>query len=170
MPDRNPNLRIGNATEADIPTIIEIAYATWPVAYGEILSAEQLDYMLRLFYSASSLQKNMLDGQRFLLVQANNTVVGFSAYEATPATRTTHINKIYVLPQFHGCGAGKKLMQEMEQQAISEGSHYITLNVNRSNPAQRFYNRLGFQIAKEVDIELEHGYLMEDYLMQKELR
>jgi hypothetical protein len=47
-----------------------------------------------------------------------------------------------------------------------ESSKTLSLNVNRFNKAV-FYEKLGF-VGKE-DIELDHGYLMEDYKLEKKL-
>jgi len=45
----------------------------------------------------------------------------------------------------------------------------LTLNVNRYNSAKKFYKKNGFTVVKSEDIELEHGYLMEDYVLVKSL-
>ncbi|TAF61429.1 MAG: GNAT family N-acetyltransferase, partial [Flavobacterium sp.] len=50
-----------------------------------------------------------------------------------------------------------------------QGSLILCLNVNRFNKAIAFYERMGFSIISEVNIELEYGYLMEDYVMEKKL-
>jgi diamine N-acetyltransferase len=49
----------------DIPVIQAIAYQTWPVAYGTILSREQLDYMLEKMYSEKALRKQIDNGHQF---------------------------------------------------------------------------------------------------------
>jgi predicted N-acetyltransferase YhbS len=43
------------------------------------------------------------------------------------------------------------------------------LNVNRFNSAYNFYEKLGFKNVGEEDIELDFGYLMEDYKLEKKL-
>jgi ribosomal protein S18 acetylase RimI-like enzyme len=41
--------------------------------------------------------------------------------------------------------------------------------VNRFNKAVSFYQKMGFEIVGEEDVELDHGYLMEDYKMEFKL-
>ena len=65
----NSNLQIVEASKEDISSIQHIAYETWPITYGSIQSKEQLDYMLELIYSASSLKKQMNNGSKFLLIK-----------------------------------------------------------------------------------------------------
>ena len=38
-------------TKNQLPIVRDLAYALWPSTYGEILSNEQLNYMLDNFYS-----------------------------------------------------------------------------------------------------------------------
>ena len=159
------------ATPSDFHTIKELAYAIWPDTYGAILSREQLEYMLGAFYSEEALLENYLEkGHRFLLVKEDETVLGFASYEHLyKETNTTRIHKIYLLPETQGRGLGKLLIQEIEKIAVENHADKLSLNVNRFNNAQHFYTKIGFEIVDEEDIELEYGYLMEDYVMEKQL-
>ncbi|MGM8363482.1 GNAT family N-acetyltransferase [Flavobacterium sp. ARAG 55.4] len=161
---------IVKATLADLKTITEIAYKTWPLTYGEILSKEQLDYMLQAFYSDEALRKNIANGHEFILAKENEMCLGFASfehhYEDGDATK---IHKIYMLPESQGKGIGKLLINAIADFAEENQSHTLLLNVNRFNKALTFYQRMGFEIMQEIDIELEHGYLMEDYIMEKRL-
>lgn len=163
-------MHIEEALENEFNIIQFIAGKTWPVTYGNILSQAQLDYMLKLFYSNESLTSNIEDGHKFLLVWDNNQPLGFAGiqhfYNNHPVTK---IHKIYVLPESQGTGAGTLLMNHIIQEATAAGANHISLNVNRFNPAISFYKRFGFKVIKEEDINLEHGYLMEDYVMEKTL-
>ena len=53
-------------TEA-ISVIQNLSNITWPVAYGDINSPQQLDYMMELIYSKSSLQKQIQKGDQFII-------------------------------------------------------------------------------------------------------
>lgn len=163
-------IHIFKATVADFKTINEIAHKIWPLTYGEILSQEQLTYMLNAFYSDAALQENIANGHEFLLAKEADTVLGFASFEHQyENTASTKIHKIYILPETQGKGIGKSLIDAIAQLAKENNSISLLLNVNRFNKALTFYQKLGFQIIEEVDIELEFGYLMEDYVMEKEI-
>ena len=51
--------------------------------------------------------------------------------------------------------------------ALENNSASVILNVNRFNKALSFYERMGFKVIDEVNIEIGNGYLMEDYVMEK---
>lgn len=164
-------IQIREAVPADYQTICDIAYETWPGTYGPILSKNQLEYMLAAFYSVESIAKNVdVGNQHFLLASENGKVLAFIAYEhfykQKPITR---IHKIYLLPESQGKGIGKLLIDWVADLALEVHSEKLSLNVNRYNKALHFYQKLGFEIVGEEDIVLEHGYLMEDFMMEKKL-
>jgi ribosomal protein S18 acetylase RimI-like enzyme len=68
-----------------------------------------------------------------------------------------------------GQGLGKLLLNEVIRLARESDQRRLILNVNRGNRAKTFYYDLGFQVLEEVDISLEHGYFMNDYVLEKEI-
>lgn len=163
-------IRIVKATTADLKTITEIAHKTWPFTYGEILSEAQLSYMLEAFYSVESLQKNIADGHEFILAKEEEKALGFASFEHHYQNKnSTKIHKIYMLPESQGKGIGKLLIDAIEKLAVENKSESLLLNVNRFNKALGFYEKMGFTITEEIDIEIGSGFLMEDYVMEKNL-
>jgi len=164
-------ISISEAKPADFPVIREIAHKTWPVAYGAIISKAQLDYMLKEFYSDATLNYNFTHkNHRFLLVTENSICLGFASYEHHYLGEyKTRLHKIYMLPESQGKGAGKLLIAAVEKLALENMDNIISLNVNRFNTAYNFYEKLGFEKVGEEDIELDFGYLMEDYNFEKRL-
>lgn len=160
---------ISEAAINDIKRIQEIVNITWPITYGDILSKEQLDYMLNLFYSDEALteQYNKKE-QLFYLISDDDTNLGFIGIEHNYKDNTrTKIHKIYLMPETQGKGIGKKVIEEIEKLAFQNNSKALLLNVNRFNSALGFYKKVGFEIIDEVNIEIGNGYLMEDYVMEK---
>lgn len=162
-------ITISEAAISDIKQIQNIVHITWPITYGEILSKEQLDYMLDLFYSdeALKLQYNKKE-QLFYMIYESETNLGFIGIEHNYNGKTvTKIHKIYLLPETQGKGIGKKVIDEIAELALENNSTALVLNVNRFNSALGFYKKIGFEVVDEVNIEIGHGYLMEDYVMEK---
>jgi ribosomal protein S18 acetylase RimI-like enzyme len=162
-------ITITEAKLNDIKLIQEIAHATWPITYGEILSKEQLEYMLNLIYSDEALtnQYNKKE-QLFYLISENEINLGFIGIEHKyKGEAITKIHKIYLMPETQGKGIGKKVIDEIQKLAIDNNSEALLLNVNRFNSALGFYKKIGFEVAEEVNIEIGNGYLMEDYVMEK---
>ncbi|MFZ1686973.1 MAG: GNAT family N-acetyltransferase [Flavobacteriales bacterium] len=163
-------MTIREAVLADIPTIRSIAHATWPVVYKEIISPEQITYMLELMYSTAVLNEQFGKGHRFLLAIENATALGFAGYEVRYAgTINTRLHKLYALPGAQGQGVGSALLSSVEAAALAGGDRAIELNVNRFNRSQDFYLRKGFRILRDEVLDIGQGYVMDDHVMVKEL-
>ncbi|MCH5719122.1 GNAT family N-acetyltransferase [Niabella hibiscisoli] len=137
--------------------------------YSTILSQEQLNYMLDLFYSDASLQKDLnKPGYSFFILDCDQQDTGFAGLEIRN-DETAHLHKIYLSPNHQGKGLGKKLIHFIIDFAKNAGAASLTLNVNRYNKAIQFYEAVGFEIVNEVDVEIGNGYFMNDYVMKRKL-
>lgn len=156
---------------SNLLSIIEqLARKIWPVAYADILSQEQLEYMLTMFYSEEALISQLEKGHVFYLVQNDlGDYLGFVSYEINCEPNKTKIHKIYVLPQTQGKGVGKLLFEKVKELALLADQKAIYLNVNKYNTAKDFYTKLGFKIVKDEVIDIGRGYVMDDYVMEVEL-
>lgn len=150
-----------------IPAIRDITYRVWPLAYKDILSAEQLTYMLKLFYSPKALQRQIEElHHTFILAEENETPLGFASYGPHREERNIyHLHKLYVLPENQGKQIGKLILDHILDKIRAAGCTQLQLNVNRYNKALHFYKKLGFQILKEEDNDIGEGYFMNDYVM-----
>ena len=161
-------LVIRPALFSDIPFIQNIAYNTWPSAYGAILTQQQIDYMLNWFYSEKELEEQMKNQHLFFIALQNFIPVGFAAFSAISAS-ISKLHKLYVIPSEQKTGAGKALLHTVEQVAQSKGATRLQLNVNRHNVAKSFYEKNRFSIVEEVNIDIGQGFFMNDYVMEKDL-
>lgn len=159
-------LEIVSTTVKDIPSIQKLSNIIWPVTFAEILSQEQIEYMMNMMYSTESLTKQMEEEQHnYVLIKEDNEYLGYLSYQLHIKSNYTKIHKIYVLPNLQGKGVGKALIDFAVKEARKYGDQFLTLNVNRYNKALGFYEHLGFSISKVENIEIGKGFLMEDYVM-----
>lgn len=159
------------ATLDDIPAIQQIAYNTWPSTYGDIISEEQIRYMLDLMYSTESLVQQMSKGHQFFLSESEkngNAIMGFASV-SNEGDGIFKLNKLYVLPTAHKTGTGKALLNTVKAFAIQNGGKELILQVNKQNPAIAFYKSQGLSIKSENIFELDHGFVMDDYEMSLQL-
>ncbi len=159
---------IKSAEYKDLQIVHDLAHKIWPSAYGEILSSNQLNYMLSEFYSLSSLQNQVADLQHnFLIVFDEEIPIGFASFSPKEKDSNTYrLHRIYILPHQQGTGTGKLLLNHIINLIKKSGSSILELNVNRYNKARIFYEKLGFKIISEEDIDIGNGYFMNDYIMQ----
>jgi len=161
-------MTIRKASVDDIPLIRDLTFKVWPQTYSTILSKEQIDYMLNMMYSETSLKQQMEKAHEFILVYYDNEPVGFASFSLI-APQVYKLHKIYVLPSQQGKGTGKYMIGELIKTMKTNGGTALQLNVNRNNKAKTFYEKIGFAIIKEEDIDIGNGYLMNDYIMERKL-
>ena len=150
-----------------LPIVIDLTKKIWPVAYGEILSKAQSDYMIDKFYNETALRELMQKGHVFYLAQdENEKFVGFVSYEINSEPNKTKIHKIYVLPETLWTCLGIEFFELVKEKAIENQQNAIFLNVNKFNNAIHFYIKLGFTKVKDEVIDIGNGYVMDDYVME----
>ena len=161
-------VNIIKADENKVHEIRDIAYKTWPISYLDIISDEQINFMLDKMYDINTLieQINKHHHQFYILYQSD-LPIGFVGFEFNyDKNGTTKIHKLYVLPETKGLGYGKMLMDFTVNKVKEQHLHIIVLNVNKKNPALQFYLKYGFKITEEVVLDIGNNFVMDDYLMQ----
>lgn len=145
----------------------DLAFKIWPNAYGQILSSEQIEFMLNKFYSIDALVQQLQKGQCFFVVKDKSEAIGFLAFEINcNESNQLKIHKIYVLDAYQGKGVGKQLIEFAIQSAKNNQQEGVFLNVNKYNKAQFFYQKLGFSICKDEVIAIGNNFVMDDYVME----
>lgn len=159
------------ADKADISTIQEIAEKTWPISYEGIISPDQIRYMLDMMYNEVKIESSIADpNQDFWLAEENGTVLGFCGIEhGFPQAGITRIHKLYILPDTQGSGLGKILLNQVEKEAKKNGNNQLHLNVNKLNKAVGFYQKQGFAVDYEEVLDIGNGFVMDDFVMVKNL-
>jgi ribosomal protein S18 acetylase RimI-like enzyme len=160
-------IEVFEANDTHIQIICQIAEKTWAATYKTILSANQMRYMLETLYAPPELNRLMNNGsQIFLILKDNHGYQGFASFgkrDNDPSIYKLH--KLYVLPENHGKGYGRMLIEDVKKRVAGEGITTLDLNVNRYNPAKSFYEKLGFKIIREEDVPIGQ-YWMNDYVMR----
>lgn len=163
-------LKKGSVNE--IEDILAISKATWEPTYREILSKAQLDYMYDEIYTPASLEKQMCElGHVFLVLYNADAPAAYASYgQKTPGENDCYkLHKLYVHPDFQGQNLGRALVTAVEKEVKGLGANVLELNVNRYNPAIRFYERCGYKQAREEDVAIGE-FWMNDFVMRKQLR
>lgn len=162
-------MKLIKATEKDIPTIQDLAKRSWENAYAEILSKEQMKYMLNTMYSETEISDHLKNpNYHYFLVfdEVLNSFDGFLGYENHYENHTTKLHRIYLVPESKGKGLGKKTLEFLNEKVKESGDTRIILNVNKYNSAKNFYESQGYQIYDEDVFDIGNGFVMDDYLME----
>jgi len=172
MSGTRPNrTEIVRATEADLPDISELAGVIWRACYPGIISNAQIDYMLTRMYSLDVLRDEIRSqGIHYNCLLMDGKLVGFASYGPTSEPGVMKLHKLYLLPEMHGCGLGSRLLQHVEREVRAGKGRRLILSVNKRNArAIATYQRNSFAIADSVVTDIGHRFVMDDYIMAKDL-
>lgn len=163
-------LQIKKATTREISDILSIAKATWEPTYREIFSKAQIDYMYDEIYTPASLEKQMQDeGHVFLVLYVSDIAVGYASYSSQDKNEGVYkVHKLHIHPDFQGQKYGRTLVVSVEKEVKDLGAKVLEMNVNRYNPAMRFYERCGYQQSRNGKIPMG-DFWMNDFVMYKDL-
>lgn len=157
------------AKEKDIPLIQNLARRSWEAAYAAILSPEQIEYMLKTLYSQNEITIHLQnpDYHYYLIFdETNNSFEGFIGYEHGFEEYTTKLHRIYLVPESKGKGIGTAAIDFLKEKTSSGNDRRIILNVNKNNPAKKFYESQEFSVFNEVVVDIGNGFVMDDYEME----
>jgi ribosomal protein S18 acetylase RimI-like enzyme len=164
-------ITIQPATPEDIPTLRALARRIWDKYYPGIISREQIDYMLARMYAAKTLRREMAEGVAWDLVIRQTEPVGFISHSFDAASRRVKLSKLYLLPEWHGHGFGRQMLQHVQARSAELGALEIWLQVNKQNTrAIRAYERAGFSVRETVVTDIGGGFVMDDFIMALRLR
>ena len=161
-------LTIRFTTTSDVQLIHELALKVWPQTYVDIISKEQIDFMMEMMYSKSSLQQQMENGCHFLIIYDNDDLAGFASFQEI-ASSVYKLHKIYLLLSHQRIGTGRFFINFIIGLLKKRGAAALQLQVNRKNKAKSFYEKLGFTIIQEADFDIGNGFFMNDYVMERKL-
>jgi GNAT superfamily N-acetyltransferase len=161
---------IAPAGAPDIGVVQALADHVWRSHYPGIISTEQIDYMLERGYAREALLRyvDAVDAG-LAIARVGEEPVGFVAWQQSPPD-AMKLEKLYVAPAHHGHGVGRALIEHVAAAARRAGCRELTLNVNRHNVASiRAYEHCGFAIRERGDFPIGNGFVMEDYIMARNL-
>lgn len=162
--------QIRTATIADIPLIQQLTDEIWRPTYKDLMTPEQLEYMIAMMYSTATLTSQMTEKQhQFLLLYDNQRPIGFASYSTTDEAGIYKLQKIYLHGDYQGKGVGRLLLEGVVERVKAANATTLELDVKRDNKARFFYEKQGFTILKEQDTDIGNGYWMRDYVMRKPL-
>ena len=156
---------------SNLTAISALAREIWWLHYPEILSRAQIAYMLDRMYSLDQLRQDVeKDGVKYFAAWLGERMAGFAAVGPTDITSEFKLHKLYVHPQFQGNGLGKGLLEAAMKCAQHHRATSLILSVNKRNHrALGAYRAWGFQTRDEVCVDIGGGFVMDDYILYRNL-
>ena len=152
----------------DLRQVEELAELIWKEHYTPIIGREQVDYMLENFQSVADMEQQLKEGMEYFLLESHGEPVGYLAFKQQG--EELFLRKIYLLFSHRGKGLGRAGMGFVESSARDRGLGFVTLTVNKNNSGSiRAYESLGFVNEGPLETDIGGGFIMDDFLMRKNI-
>jgi len=160
---------IRRATPLEIEALASLAARIWRECYRDIISNAQIDYMLDRRFRQEALLRALTDEQNpHWLLYLDEALVGYGSQSLASNAGRLKIEQVYLDSRSRGAGLGRELLEHMAATARRAKGTAIFLTVNKNNRnAIRFYERQGFAISGSCMTDIGHGFVMDDYVMER---
>jgi GNAT superfamily N-acetyltransferase len=175
-------VRVVTTGSVDAEELAALAARTFPLACPPATAPENIASFIDTNLSAERFAEYLADPQHAILTaQQDGRIIGYAmlirgvaedpdvrrAVEIRPAAE---LSKMYVLPDYHGAGVSKALMERTLAAGADWGVRCVWLGVNQGNQrAQRFYAKSGFKINGTRTFQVG-ARREDDYVMVREVR
>ncbi len=166
----DPTIRIEALTDADVEAMAALAREIWYAHYPAIIGTAQIEYMLAQRYGPATVRAELARaGTWWDKLTIGPDMAGFASYFlAAPAGMK--LDKLYVHPRHQRRGYGGRMIARASEAARRQGCGRLTLAVNKNNAsAIAAYLKHGFRVAGTVTQDIGGGFVMDDFLMEKDL-
>lgn len=169
------DIRIRPVAAEEVGAIADLAKLIWNDAYKNIISAQQITYMIEDRYSAERMRAELVSGEVWWDVACCNRNdeelrLGFASTQFTDEPGTLKLDKLYIHPEYQRIGVGRMLIEHVSQRARDLSCNRVILSVNKHNArAIEAYKSCGFTLSASVFNDIGHGFVMDDYIFERNL-
>ncbi len=154
-------------TAGDAATLRTLATVIWRECYAEMISAEQMAFMIGQMYSTETVRREISEGVLWKIGRLDGENAGYLSV-TFGADGVAKLNKLYLLPALQGKRLGQQMLAHVFALAAGRGAREVRLQVNKGNVrAQRAYERFGFVRIGEAVFDIGGGFVMNDYLFAR---
>lgn len=160
-------IELKNVTTKQIPELACLANEIWHECFTDILSSNQIDYMVEKFQSERAFIEYFKDeNYAYYFILYFNSVVGYMGIKRED--NKLFLSKLYVKSEYRRKGIAGKCIDLMVERCKIENLTEIYLTVNKHNErAISAYLKNGFIVECEQVADIGCGYVMDDYVMKK---
>ena len=156
-------------SEADVRRLAKVARKVWREANVAFCTPEQVEYMIEKYQSFEAISGQLMQGYRYFLMEEDSQTLGY--FGVQPQGVRLFLSKFYILKENRGRGLFSLGLERMCEICHEENLESIYLTVNRNNTrAYEVYLHKGFKVIAEECTDIGSGFVMDDYIMEYEVK
>lgn len=163
-------LRIITVTNMELVySLSAMAEEIWHEHFDPIIGKAQVDYMLEKFLSPDALVEQINSGYEYFLISYDYTFAGFAGIHEKDGS--LFLSKLYIHKDFRGKKIASYMFQKFVEICKLRELNKIWLTCNRHNTnTLAVYDHLGFKKVREEVADIGNGFVMDDYIMEYEVK
>lgn len=153
----------------EISVLAGIAAEIWNEYFITIISREQIDYMVDKFQSDKAITDQIANqGYEYFMIHAGGENVGYLGIK--PGEGKLLLSKFYMRKEYRGKGYASRAMAFLVQLCKDRTLSPIWLTVNKYNADTiAVYEKKGFRTVRSEVADIGNGFVMDDFIMEKEI-
>ncbi|MDE5558616.1 MAG: GNAT family N-acetyltransferase [Ruminococcus sp.] len=157
-------------TLIELHKIAVLAEEIWHECFTDIISEEQIDYMVENFQSFKAMKNQVINqGYYYLAVRNDDELCGYIGVKPENDDRF-FLSKLYLCKDMRGKGIATEMLRRVFGEARNIGKKSVYLTVNKHNThAIEVYKKTGFSVIESVITDIGGGFVMDDYVMEYKL-
>ena len=161
-PHAEPRFSLKKLNPDDLALLQCVGRATYEPYYLHIWHPSGMDWYMERCFGVAALRHDFADPNivYYLATDSTAQIVGFLKFvlqKPLPSgsiADALYLEKIYLMPDWFGKGAGQQLIEWAVEQATAMGREAVWLQVMKTGP-YRAYERAGFHIVDETRFEFD---------------
>ena len=156
-------------SEGAVTELARLASEIWHEYFVTILSDDQIDYMVDKFQSYSALTDQIRhQGYEYYFMTVENRYIGYLGIKQEDGK--LFLSKFYIQKEHRGKGYASQAMEHLVAVCQNRGLRAIWLTVNRYNASTiAVYEKKGFKTIRTQVADIGGGFVMDDYVMEKQI-
>ncbi|MCC8192991.1 MAG: GNAT family N-acetyltransferase [Ruminococcus sp.] len=153
-------------TDDEIKDLVKMADDVWHEAFAQMITTEQIDYMLEKFLSVDAIKASFETGYEYYFLCDGDVTVGFVAI-CPKSDNTLFLSKLYILSEYRGKGYLGSTFDFLKKYVTNKELSSIWLTVNKHNGrAIAAYKKTGMDIIRSEVTDIGSGFVMDDYVFE----
>ncbi len=152
--------------QEEISQLAELASEIWHEYWTQILTPEQIDYMVENFQSEKAIRNQYKnENYTYYFIQEDEKNIGYFGF--SDKKDYLFLSKLYISKDYRHKEIGGKAFEKIKQIACEKGYTSIQLTVNKYNKNTiAAYDKWGFKTIDSVVTDIGQGFVMDDYIME----
>jgi|GEM_PF-7806 len=150
-----------------LSALVRLADRIWREHYSPLIGRAQVDYMLDKFQSEAAVSEQLSEGYIYEMLTLSGAPCGYLAVKSEE--KRLFLSKLYIEKSCRGRGFSHTMFSRIEELAAGLSAIYLTVNKGNDGSIAA-YKKLGFEIIDSVVSDIGGGFVMDDYIMEKQNR